>query len=100
MTNSDAISIAWPIEGGATEIQRSLCESLSVDFIRIINSFVSRTDALRYALGNVAHQGRNYLVTVSKSHAGGKLIVEFVPAYIDSASVENEKLKFFENILK
>lgn len=100
MTSSDAISIVWPIEGGATETQRSLCESLSADFVRIINSFVSCNDALRYALGNISHLGRSYSITVSKSHAGSKLIVEFVPAYVDRTSGENEKLKFFENILK
>lgn len=100
MTSSEAICIAWPLEAGATEVQRNLCESLPPEFVRTINSFVSRQEMLRYALGNFGYKDRNYVVTVSKSHAGGKLVVEFVPTYVEAEAAENEKLKFFENILK
>ena len=100
MTSSDAICIAWPLEAGATELQRNLCESLSPEFVRTINSFVSRQETLRCALGNLTYKGHNYVITVSKSHAGGKLIIEFVPAYVEEGNAESEKLKFFENILK
>ncbi|MFM2017634.1 MAG: hypothetical protein RL007_1290 [Bacteroidota bacterium] len=100
MISSEAICLTWPPEPEATEIQRNLAERLPPELARKINSFVSRQDAFRYGLGAVEFNRVSYLVTVAKSHAGAKLILEFIPSYNESVAAENEKLRFFENILK
>lgn len=98
--SSDAIKMVWPHDPGVSAEQRTFAAKLPAHLINTINSLNSKPELRRCGLGTVVIDSINYFVNAEKSHPGAKLSIEFIPAYTESVTSDNDKLRFFENILK